>query len=259
MFSSSFLNKKEIINAAMMSFKSYSDTDNSPAVYTDSEGINFEKKQYFDVNNTEGVVYCDATSQTMYLAFRGTSGINDVLIDSNILGREFMGYKAHKGFVKAYEDVYNTVESIIHDILECDSNILRVKKLIITGHSLGGALAQLAFVHIKSKFRSSLDALGVSCVVVSFGSPKLFCARSVDDALRNLFLESVLRITHSDDVVPTLPKYSSFMKKVFKLEYVHVGQHCSIGEQDDDHSFKEHRITKYVECLNTTDFYEGGS
>lgn len=99
MFEELNLSKKEVLNAALISSKAYSDTDNDVSLYISGDGVHFEKKQYFDVDGTEGVIYYDITDQTLYVAFRGTSGMKDISTDINILGKKFLNTKAHRGFV----------------------------------------------------------------------------------------------------------------------------------------------------------------
>ena len=66
MFEELNLSKKEVLNAALISSKAYSDNDDSVSLYINGDGVHFEKKQYFDVNGTEGVIYYDVSDHTLY-------------------------------------------------------------------------------------------------------------------------------------------------------------------------------------------------
>lgn len=247
MFEELNLSKKEVLNAALISNKAYSDTDNDVSLYISGDGVHFEKKQYFDVDGTEGVIYHDITDQTLYVAFRGTSGMKDISTDINILGKKFLNTKAHRGFVEAFEEVKPILEDVLKTLLTGKHGI---KKIIVSGHSLGGALAQLGYLYMYVNYKTKLDELGVTHALVTFGSPKLFHARTIDTTLIHIFGRT-LRVTHADDVVPTLPKYSSFLKKTFKIEYVHLGQHYGVGNEDEDGILKEHKLKHYIAKLES--------
>ena len=247
MFEELNLSKKEVLNAALISSKAYSDNDDSVSLYINGDGVHFEKKQYFDVDGTEGVIYYDVTDHILYVAFRGTSGIKDVSTDINILGKKFLGTKAHRGFVEAFEDVQYILEDVIKTLL---TSKFSIKKIIVSGHSLGGALAQLGYLYMHMNYKTKLDELGVSHALVTFGSPKVFHARAIDTTMIHIFGKT-LRVTHADDVVPTLPKYSSFLKKLLKIEYVHLGQHYGVGNKDEDGILKEHKLKHYISKLES--------
>merc|ERR1712013_520522 len=77
--------------------------------------------------------------------------------------------------------------------------------ILVTGHSLGGALAQIAAVELKANsVYSSLDIGAVN--VITFGSP-----RWANDALATFFgsvVDSNWRVVNEHDIVPTVPTES---------------------------------------------------
>lgn len=245
MFEEFNLNEKEVLNAALISEKAYTDNDETMSLFISGKGTHFEKKEYFDVNGTEGVIYHDIEAYTLYVAFRGTSSLGDLGTDTNILGKKFLCTKVHRGFAKAFEDVRPIVEEVLTSLI---TSKLGIKKVIISGHSLGGALAELAYMYMYAMYKLKLDELGISYALVTYGAPKLFHAKAVDTTTSQIF-EKTLRITHAGDIVPTLPKYSSFMKKFLKIEYVHLGQHYGIGNKDEDGILKEHKLKHYISKL----------
>lgn len=100
------------------------------------------------------------------LAFRGTESIGDVVTDCNIfgvLGPAGFG-RVHRGFRNALLTIWPDVVSSL-----ASSDKVEEGRLHITGHSLGGALADLAGAYILSNsfLRARL------CEVVTFGAPRV--------------------------------------------------------------------------------------
>ena len=122
-----------------------------------------------------------------YLAFRGTESPLDWLTDANVDRVGYRGFQVHEGFLRAYRSAYASIVS------KLDVN----RSLIITGHSLGGALATLAaYDLLMSGFLVN--------AVYTFGSPRVGCKRFA--AAFNLeFRNRSYRIIHSADIVCRLP------------------------------------------------------
>ncbi|PVZ66345.1 lipase family protein [Pelagibaculum spongiae] len=106
----------------------------------------FELIDTFGAGDTQGFL-CRRDSTigkgTAFLVYRGTESFNDVIDDLNVfLTREpFKGTDddeslVHKGFYKQFSDVNELVKGLLEKVED--------HQLMITGHSLGGALAVLA-------------------------------------------------------------------------------------------------------------------
>merc|ERR1711871_359868 len=109
------------------------------------------------------------------LAFRGTRDPIDVVTDMTVRSIEFEPRKnvesglvlgkmeVHQGFLSAFESLSTEINELLDDL---SPNI----RLIVTGHSMGGALAQIAAAYYSH----------MSPVLVTFGSPSVgdseFCA-----------------------------------------------------------------------------------
>ncbi len=241
--------QKEILNAASISQFAYKKENQLLLLYTNPDGIILEKIKYFDVDDTESVVYHDDTNSTLYVAFRGTSSLMDVLTDINFGCSQFYGMKAHRGFVKAYKKISSAIMETVKNAIADEK--LRTNKVVFCGHSLGGALANLAFYHAVSSYSNIFRDSNVTCKLVTYGSPKVFNARQMNSVVSDIFLTHAVRLTHGDDIVTTLPKYSSFMKKVFGIEYIHLGEHLGVGEYPDGKdAFSEHSLKTYIATLS---------
>lgn len=127
----------------------------------------------------------------VYVVFRGTKGLEDIVDDIDIRHKRFSaakGVKVHAGFYRQWLDIAPLV----------DRELKALKgpfTLVCTGHSLGGALATLASLEYADKYKA------LECY--TFGSPRVgnhnFCTA---------FEEKVpvhWRIVNEKDPVPTLP------------------------------------------------------
>ena len=73
------------------------------------------------------------TSGQIAIAFRGTNGLSDVPADGNILTG---------GWHSQFQEGMNLVQQVLRDELK-DNLQFDKSQLLVTGHSLGGAIAQI--------------------------------------------------------------------------------------------------------------------
>lgn len=165
-----------------------------------------------DLNDTclddKGVVpiaFIATNGSGIYLAFRGTSNVSDALSDALALQTDYIfidnGGKVSQGFLDTYEGTGdNPVEQ---DILATLDNLVMTgdyDTLYITGHSLGGALAVLAFPDLSQKV--SIE----NVVMYNFAGPAAgdsdFVSAYEDEYGTN---RVSWRIVNTNDLVPKLP------------------------------------------------------
>ena len=145
------------------------------------------------------------------IAFRGTADIGNVLEDLDIVPETTPdGHLGHGGFVGAYR-------KLLPEVL---SHISRDKSVVVTGHSLGGAIAVLF-----------AELLG--CEVVTFGCPRIYLKTGTTPILNHI------RVVRDGDPVPMIPR----------LLYKHDCGPVVLYDGSTGIEVKEHFIEGYIQSL----------
>lgn len=172
-----------------------------------AKGMGFEECRSFQANNS--AAHALISEKVVVIAFRGTefTSLSDWKTDAytKFLGVQGVG-RMHTGFHTAYQDVRKDVEKVINEN--------KGKKIWLTGHSLGGAMAVVCGVQLK-------NAKIVAPQIITYGQPRVGdnqTARWID---RN-FSKSYQRIVNDNDVVPTLPP-------TWYFQYADAGRYVLIG------------------------------
>jgi predicted lipase len=145
------------------------------------------------------------SQSAIYLTFRGSTSIEDWINNARVDLEQYpycANCSVHKGFFEAEKSVNDTIQILLQ------KSILRypeAQALIITGHSLGGAMATLTAMEI---LLSNLHTT-IPLRLFNFGSPRvgnpnfaIFASATIPD--RN-------RVTHYRDIVPHLPSRDEYM------------------------------------------------
>ena len=215
---------------------------------------NLELCEFFDTADTQAFLARTAAEDgTMILAFRGTSSLKDWMTDVDINLVNGPGGKVHDGFLCALNSIWRRLAKLM-------DATRGHRKLWITGHSLGGALATLA----TAKFRLEL-AQPVSGLY-TFGSPRV----GNEEFARNFdadFYYQYYRMVNNNDVVPRIPfrlmsyrhvgifKYFDITGKVNdKITWADITLDRLQGRIEDfldpnTDGIKDHAITRYVANL----------
>jgi hypothetical protein len=129
-------------------------------------------------------VCVDGETGSVIVAFRGTANLHDGLIDLSCTPCDFLGGKAHAGFVASAAKLSTALKPLIEDTLACHPGF----KLVLTGHSLGAAMASMMAIDLVDAFPD------LECY--AFSAP---CIASLDVSL--LFSKNIFSFVHGPDMV----------------------------------------------------------
>lgn len=180
------------------------------------------------VDNTQAYVATNADH--IVIAFRGsenpasldglkdwllTNAVNMLVVPEGRIGTDFMsagvGARFHLGFMTALAEVWDPLKAAVDEELAKQD-----RKVWVTGHSLGGALATLAAWRLEQQF---VTVEGV----YTFGAPMIgneLAAKAYDTQ----FAGRSFRFIDDADLVPRLPTVSFVTN-----QYVHVPREMSLG------------------------------
>ena len=134
----------------------------------------------------------DRESSAIVVSIRGTFSMSDVLSDvlaTQVLHKEHM---MHEGVLASALWVFNRVAPLLQrHVASTESG-----KIIITGHSLGGAVAAVLAWLLR-------DEAGIPVRAFVFGVPKV-----IDQALARKMEKFVTGIIHAKDMIPMLSQKS---------------------------------------------------
>jgi len=143
--------------------------------------------------NTNSQAFITHSDELILIAVRGTAGGSDILRDidaQQILVEEGDGVgQAHRGFYEAAQAVREFAIAYL-------DKFYSGQKLIITGHSLGGAIALLLAEMLRRNKKYSADIL-----LYTYGAPR---------AADQTFVEGASALTHhrmvnNNDPIPSVP------------------------------------------------------
>lgn len=142
----------------------------------------------------EGYVALDTVRKEIVVAFRGSSGLRNWIADLTFLQvpcNYTTGCAVHSGFKIAWE----SIREYTLDFIKAAFAEYPGYTLVVTGHSLGGAVGTLAAIELRN--------LGYACDLYTYGSPRVGNLALVKYVTNQVGAE--YRATHFDDPVPRLP------------------------------------------------------
>lgn len=176
-----------------------------------TEDLDLELVSYFDVAKTHTQLYIFKNDTNLYIVFRGTESIRDVMYDFMFIKKKFpenttsfFKPKVHHGFLYTFQSVEKMLFGKIEELLT-----EKQYQIYITGHSLGAALAVLCAFELKNK-------LDIDSTMCNFGCPRIGNRSFVN--LYNKLVPNSFRIVNGDDSVTNLPKFG--YKHVKTLIYI---------------------------------------
>jgi hypothetical protein len=196
--------------------------------------------------DTQGYLW--TIGEKAYLVFRGTESTADKITDIDIRRHGWFGkVKVHNGFYHQFEAVKDAITNDLKIHPE-------VKELIVTGHSLGGALATIAAAH----FAAENKELVVKCY--TYGAPRVGNKTFIEWFHANV--KQHYRVTNCHDPVPLVPLFRFYHthnqllleedKKVkfIKKDFMKLVRPCvSIGHIDFLQPISDHNCALYINRL----------
>lgn len=171
----------------------------------------------------------------IFVGFRGSSNIQnwlDNLQVSHISPYDDELISVEKGFYK----IYNSLRDTLYNKLDELSLKYKTNNILITGHSLGGAIASLfAFDICYYSLPYKINTL------VTFGSPRVG-NNHYSEYMYSFQLVSY-RITHYYDIVPHVPEE--------KLNYKHISQEIWYNEINTDYQLCDDENNEDPHCSNS--------
>ena len=176
--------------------------------YENKEDVEEAVTQLWRLNNCEFVdadgtqCFFATTPEAVIVSFRGTKELGDWLANLNVLSTTRTYGTVHRGFLGAFQVVEKKLETLMAPY--------RGRPVVVTGHSLGGALALIAAAEWHGKHDVSW--------VHTCGQPAVG-KRDFQGFIEDKYGDSYFRFVNEDDVVPMVPPF-----------YRHAGRLIHFGE-----------------------------
>lgn len=100
----------------------------------------------------QAVIY--SRKRQVIIAFRGTANLRDAFMDLNLQPMQTRLGVMHSGFWRYYETVLKHILDDLRNFFGVFKSYRKHKEVYITGHSLGGALAQIFSMEFGSHFKN---------------------------------------------------------------------------------------------------------
>ncbi len=215
------IKKDEALLLASCCLLTYTQYDKN-GEFTPPKGFNVIDTFKADVfGSKEWFGFIIESTDSIIVAFRGTVSDPDWIADADIIEHPFP-YDTNKNLVHGgFLSIY---ESCRDQLLSKLSSLLEQKKLYVTGHSLGAALAVLHAMDVYEN--TDFEEL----TLFTLAGPRVGSgefASSYNNKIKNS-----IRVVNTNDIIPMLPPkriYNPFTEKY--SSYRHVKKQVSFSDQ----------------------------
>lgn len=177
------MNKIEL--CATLSRLSYKKSDSKIFKELDRMRVNYSNFVSTEIDDLK--FFMIEIDEVEYLVFRGTAHLKTWLNTNFKFKKKNIGkgMKIHRGFLKAFNKLIPLV----------DRERLKDKKVFVTGHSLGGALAQLS-ANVLHEFNLKIE-------LIVFESPRFGNKKYIESTERYKIKRTLIK--NNIDIVPCVP------------------------------------------------------
>lgn len=191
-----------------------------------------EYNDYIRIKNC----YLFHNKNTIDLCFRGTTNINDICFNLNIYPQSFIreDIKIHSGFLKKYLLIRDIIINKTDEIIRNNS----IKKIYISGHSSGGAIANIATLDLNILYPE------IEINTITFGSPRVANKAFIDEY--NKRIKNSIRIVNNNDIIQFLP---------LPIIYHHIHKPLILFNKNKLKSHKINDIINYFKDNHGTSTY----
>jgi hypothetical protein len=176
--------------------------------------------------NDSWIWHFDNEDKILFLSFRGTDDLVDLLKDMSIFPSRLKGVGyLHGGFLSSSKSILNYCLPQLNHAKE------RGFKIVLSGHSYGGAIAQVIQQLLRTQHRIDSEC-------VTFGSPRVWLPRAKPKGLH-------LRVQIDSDPVTKMPFIFGWVFRIFK----HKSSDMLCVKTPDYFNFKNHKISTYEKLL----------
>lgn len=178
-----------------------------------------------------GYVAIDNTRSLTVLAFRGSKSVRNFITDVDFPATQTdicPSCTAHQGFWDSWVEARVGVLAALKTAAASHPS----NRVVVTGHSLGGAIADLAAAEIRKS--------GITADLYTYGAPRV-AGKTLSDFITNQNAGGNYRVTHIHDPVPRLPPVV--------LGFVHISPEYYISSPNQVVP-TTNDITKYTGSIN---------
>jgi predicted lipase len=185
----------ELAHISAIAYESQANIDGWKCSECSKFTVKSQKSFFSSVANIQGYGFYDVKNNAVTISFRGSADIKNWIYNLNTVIVNYpgcSGCQVHQGFYSAYTGVAPLVRTMVSSLL----SLYRGAKLVITGHSLGGAMAVLCSLDMK-EIHGKVD------YVYTYGQPRVGnqnFANFYQTQIANAF-----RVINYADMVPHVP------------------------------------------------------